>query len=59
MSDLASTGMMVVMLLGFSLWLIYREQCKWPKRNAKPYELIDLQEEMRRRQEEKVKDEQR
>jgi len=31
----------------------------WPKRNAKPYELIDLQEEMRRRQEEKVKDEQR
>ena len=59
MSDLAATGMMGVMLLGFSLWLIYREQCRCPKRSAKPYELIDLQEEMRRRQEEKVKDEQR
>jgi len=59
MSDPQAMGMMMVLLLGFSFWIIYREQCKWPKRDAKPYELIDLQEEMRRRQEEKVKDEQR
>ena len=59
MSELAATGMMMVMLVAFSIWLIYREQCEWPKRSARPYELIDLQEEMRRRQKEKVEDEQR
>ena len=59
MSDIESIVIMTMMILGLSFWLIYREQCKWPKRSAKPYELIDLQEEMRRRQEEQVEDEQR
>jgi preprotein translocase subunit YajC len=59
MSDLTALGIMMVTILGFSFWLIYREQCESRKRSAKPYELIDLQREMSRRQKEKVKDEQR